>query len=442
MTLVLLIITFVLQFLLGTGILRLAGLPKSRIQGISLAVLTGFGASTFVLFIMACTNVPITPVYWMAFLILATAGVNIAFRKKGLLPESWINRPLVITGYELVVILSFGLILVMALWRSYYYPVTTRDAIVGMDLVAKWAVKDHTLVSGVFTSPHLNGQLSNQPFYAPFTTLMQIIYLMTGLAFGKLWVGLMTVAFFAYLYARLRLSCHPVLAGALIIFLMCMPGMHPYFYLMLTDWPNAIFFCIGAILWYDAQKTQNGSGYILAGIMLAMACWARAETLFFVTAGILTFPWITKTEHRLKGIGWIWLPSVISFLLWNVLFVYGYLPVQPEMPLGSTGNIVDAGISLISQVVFNPIHFAYAPHVFLLLIALEWIMHPRTAAWNGLLWIPILLIGYMIIVAMIPAATIENTVKRGLFKLFPLVAFYLAESQLFAGLSKRLKQWG
>ncbi|MVM36861.1 hypothetical protein GO730_02870 [Spirosoma sp. HMF3257] len=71
--------------------------------------------------------------------------------------------------------------LVISAWKCAWYPNIPFDTIVGPDLVATFAVREQTLISSVFTE-HLQtvSVFSNQPFYAPFTALQQIIYLLAS----------------------------------------------------------------------------------------------------------------------------------------------------------------------------------------------------------------------------------------------------------------------
>ena len=56
-------------------------------------------------------------------------------------------------------------------------------------------------------------------------------------------------------------------------------------------------------------------------------------------------------------------------------------------------------------------------------------------------WIAILLIGFVILVAVFPAATVDYTVKRGYFKLFPIMIWYMGGSRALSELSVRLRTW-
>ena len=132
-----------------------------------------------------------------------------------------------------------------------------RDAVVGMDLVAKIAVEEGTIASSVFTGPELAGRLSNQPFYAPFVMLMQLIFRLAGESLGQVWPSVLFVAFTVFLYDWVRERLHPVLAGLLTLFFLTVPIVHTYSYFVITDLANAVFFGVAAAYLHRYLKRRR-----------------------------------------------------------------------------------------------------------------------------------------------------------------------------------------
>ena len=170
-----------LQFLIGFGLVDRFGVINKLGQKISLAILLGFFVSSVSIFALELLHVKLTIVSILSALALTALIINYNL-------QHLINRLLhaftedkdTLEVYELAFFLTAGYLLFFSVWRSFYIPVTPYDSIVGIDLVAKQAVKEGHIVSSIFSRPDFRPFLSTQPYYAPFTMLMQIIYRSAG----------------------------------------------------------------------------------------------------------------------------------------------------------------------------------------------------------------------------------------------------------------------
>ena len=235
-----------LQTALGFGLLRLFRQRSSGSESAALAILLGLPASSFLVFWLDVAEIRID--YLSVIAVIGAAATLLlapTIGRRGLRPArigSVTDRTATAAAVhpaEAPFLVVIAVLVLLSAWRCWYLPATTRDACVGMDLVAKYAVQDGTLRSSVFHDAFLRPYLSLQPFYAPFTALMQVLYRLTGLAFGKLWLTLLLVAFLVFLYRRLRESLHPCLASAVCLLFLAVPEMYAASYLVLTDW-NAV----------------------------------------------------------------------------------------------------------------------------------------------------------------------------------------------------------
>ena len=266
-TILLLILIVLCQFLIGFGFLRKFKFLPGTLQTLSLSMLFGLALSTVILFVMEILFIPIS----LLFYIILNFAVIIAlhFRLKESLADLkalWTVRTIRPKIYHLVILGAVLYLAFISIWRCYYTPITPRDTVIGMDLVAKYAVEEQRIASSVFSQDFLRGKLSNQPFYAPFTAFMQIIYRMSGLAFGKIWLSIVFVCLLLFLYARLRETLHPLLAGL--------------FLLISWRWTGfTLVLALGAALQGATQANVKGLSGIVEGLATG-ACWGAGIGYF------------------------------------------------------------------------------------------------------------------------------------------------------------------
>ena len=448
-TILLLILIVLCQFLIGFGFLRKFKFLPGTLQTLSLSMLFGLALSTVILFVMEILFIPIS----LLFYIILNFAVIIAlhFRLKESLADLkalWTVRTIRPKIYHLVILGAVLYLAFISIWRCYYTPITPRDTVIGMDLVAKYAVEEQRIASSVFSQDFLRGKLSNQPFYAPFTAFMQIIYRMSGLAFGKIWLSIVFVCLLLFLYARLRETLHPLLAGLFLLLLMAIPEFYAYTFMVLTDFSNAVFFGISAIFFYDYMKTQSTKMLILSAISMGFACWCRSETLVFaVLSSLLLFVLESKKDLKkalIRSAVFIAIPLVF-FLMWNVFYIGVYLESAPHNQLNPELLSAAGFFQVIKQInrilVFNTDLYGYAIVFFIGCTVLNLILFRDFNGFEMLAWILLLYIGFAIIAHAFPAASIHNTIKRSFFKCFPILFFYLGQIKLFTSLSGRLERW-
>jgi hypothetical protein len=343
-------------------------------------------------------------------------------------------------------LLVIALFVALSVWQCIRLPIIPRDAIVGMDLVAKYAVEEGTINSSVFTGEELKGHLSNQPYYAPFTMLMQIVYRLAGVPFGKLWLSVLFLSFVIFLYSRLRENLHPVPAGFLVLAFTIIPNMYSYTYLLLTDYANALFFGLGALFLYDYVGGSGTARLFMSALFMGSACWSRSETILFVVPGAVMLlllargPWRKKLGHA----GLFLLPSTILFLVWHWLyftFIFESAPSGDALALGAGGQGISATIRGMLRLLGEGSLYGSMFYLFAASLVLNLAVFRDRGGVSLLAWIAILFAGFLLVAHFIPAASVGHTVKRGYFKLFPIMIFYLGGSRLFHYLSEQLRAW-
>jgi hypothetical protein len=447
-----LVLLILLQGAIGFGIIR--RVPGFRpVQTLSLSLLAGLPASSVLVIAIDLVGVRLTAPAIIAVLILGAILLNLgaAGRTRAALNGPW-PKLASLRACEVVFLLLIAGFAATSLWQCIRLPVIARDMTVGADLVAKYAILEGRINSSIFTGEALRGQLSNQPYYAPFTMLMQIAYRLAGAPFGQIWLSVLFLPFLVYIYSRLRDRTHPLLAGFLVLSLTTVPLMVSYSYLLNTDFPNALFFGLGALFLHDSRTTRSPALLVLGSLFMAFACWSRSDTIVYVVPGMLLIPaghaWITSRRiswrSTVKPAGASLLAPVLLFLLWHLIYLRWIFPDAPRVAAlasGAEGRELLATIGGVAALL--DAHDLYGTILYLFgatLVVNAAVFRDRGGA-TLLAWVAILLVGFVAVVQIFPAAYVESTVKRGFFKLFPIMIAYMGESRLFAFFSRKLENW-
>jgi hypothetical protein len=447
------------QFLIGFGLVTRLCVATNGFSLVGLSMLVGLGISSVVPFIVQFAHLPIAPapvfigLGVLAFFSLLLLGGQLTYLRE---VASW--SQLSVRLCELPFLAFWCYLLFISAWKCAWFPNQPFDTIVGPDLVATFAIREHTLVSSVFTEHLLSVSVfSNQPFYAPFTAMQQVIYLLAAedhgpFAFGKVWLTVLVVAFGMFLYAELRDRIHPLLAGVLVTLLACTPELFAYTLLLQTDWANAAFFAAGVILLERYLKSAQRGNLIGSALLFALACWTRTETIFFVPVGAsLVFAKTIRSAPAtaISRSASFFLASLLPVLFWNYGFLRSYVPLPPHASLGSVHGITAGYVlhllqiykSMNAQVVFDADYWNYAVPIFLVLTVLNVCIFRDKRGLTILIWIAAVYILFGLFIQHIDGANVPYTFRRGFFKLLFLMYFYLGTTSLFRWLSTWLYRW-
>jgi hypothetical protein len=428
---------FLLQFLIGFGVIDRFEIISRLPQKIALSVILGFFISTVSIFVLELFHISLTvPGIMMA--VGATAlGVNFnlprLFRSLHQLIKS---NQCDVKIYELIFLFGIGYLLFFSVWRTYAIPVTPYDSIVGIDLVAREAVKEGHIVSSIFYRPDFRPFLSTQPYYAPFTMLMQVIYQSAGLPFGQMWLGILTISFFVFAYNKLCERMHPVLAGFFVMLLITSPELYAYTFLLQTDFSNAVFFAIAIIFTIDFLESKRMQHLYLGALFMAAACWSRTETIILVLpVGAIIgmrsntgFSW----KYLLHGLGYI---SFCGFFtaLWNVIFFKFYFPVVPKMAeqinwkgLYSATKSSEI-LNGMNACFFSTEYWGYFIYIFLAVWLANLLLARNMRAMMPLAWIVIFYFCFFIMLHHFTLMNIEYTFRRAIMKFLLLMCLMIGD---------------
>ncbi|MBU3698618.1 MAG: hypothetical protein FGM33_01220 [Candidatus Kapabacteria bacterium] len=353
------------------------------------------------------------------------------------------------TLYDVVIAGFVGYVAYMVVWASWYWPVTPFDAMAGIDLVARYAAQEGMIANQVFSDPSLQGMLSNQPFYAPFAMLMQVMMKLIGYPYTQIWVSIVAICFWWCIWSMMRRLAHPLFAGVLLVLFVLTPEMLGYSYILQTDFANAAFFSIGCLVLLRAIDEVSLPGMTLAAVTFAGACWSRTETPLLVVLVVgMCLPRILKDFGAVKGLAGslgIVAASSVAFALWNIVFFNWYLPVRPstaEQLRGfDIGRFGEVAISSWTSVISSAELWGWVVWLFLGVIIVDAIVNRRMANPVLIGMIIITVLGLFLVGTIFSAAVVEQTLRRGMFKIIPLMIVAIAGSGLVSSASSALYSW-
>lgn len=445
-----LVLLLLMQWGIGLGTIGAVGYRVERSTLLPLGLLIGMFLHTFAMFVAQLAGVPLSMQTMMicgaiTLVLPAVRWKTLRSALEGLFAMPRI-RP---TLYDVVIFGFIGYIGYMVVWASWYWPVTPFDAMAGIDLVARYAAKDGMIANRVFTDPLLQGQLSNQPFYAPFAMLMQVMMKLVGYPYSQIWVSIVAICFWWFVWSVLHRLVHPLIAGLLLVLFVLTPEMLGYSYILQTDFANAAFFFVGCVLLTRAIDEQSEQGMVIAALAFAAACWSRTETpvlvALVVAASAVRLRSAFGLVKGLRGAGLILLLSGAVFVLWNVVFFNWYLPVRPstaEQIRGFDGaRFTDVVASSWSSVISSTELWGWIVWLFIAVVVVDLIVNRRIAQTTMIGCVIATVVGLFLVGTIFSVAVVEQTLRRGMFKVIPLMIVAIAGSGIVSSASSALFSW-
>lgn len=446
----LLVVLILMQWGIGLGTIGAAGYRVERSTLLPLSLLTGMFLHTFAMFVAQLFGVPLS---MQTMLVCGTIALVLPVIRwntlrttlEGLFAPPRMSPAL----YDVVILVFVGYIGYMVIWASWYWPVTPFDAMAGIDLVARYAAKDGMIANRVFTDPSLQGQLSNQPFYAPFAMLMQVMMKLIGYPYTQIWVSIVAVCLWWFTWSAMRRMVHPLIAGLLLVLLVLTPEMLGYSYILQTDFANAAFFSMGCVVLARAIEDRSRSGLFVAALAFAGGSWSRTETPLLVAMVVgLMLPRTLRQFSTVNGLvgsfGIIGL-SAFFFGIWNIVFFNSYLPVRPSsaeqirgFDLTRFGDVVS---SSWTSVISSTELWGWVVWFFLGVLVIDMVLHRRVSQPLLVGMILCTIFGLFLVGTIFSAAVVEQTLRRGMFKIIPLMVVAIAGSSIVSSASSALFSW-
>jgi hypothetical protein len=456
MTLLSFIFLLAAHYFAGRGLLSLFNMRLTTAKQITLSLITGVVIISLVPFVLELMHIPITYGSVLAgilvtVLLMSAKSLFALKRSSFVLPSLRIPS---FRSYELPFMLLFALIMLASVWRAYYFPPTARDMLSGPEVIAEYAVKEHTMVNSVLG---VNLETTNNHEKPPFVTGLQIIYKLSGFAFGQVWLAIIAVSFYIFLYHLLRERLHPLLACVLMLFFITIPEIYAYSYVMLFDYSNMVLFFLGGYFLFRHFDTTERKDIYFSAVLFGLATYIRLETLVLVGL-LMPAYWLyaLKTKVPLQRIV---LPTItilaipaIFYFLWINVFLKYYMPgnftvgTQINTNFSDLKPLVIRFMEMNRQLIFGKYSqplWGYFITMFIVVVLADLIFIRKVSRENRnfLYAIAVVYFGLPLLGYLIPLVDLLNTTKRGLFKMFPFMLIVLANSGLLQKASSALTSW-
>jgi hypothetical protein len=145
-------------------------------------------------------------------------------------------------------------------------------------------------------------------------------------------------------------------------------------------------------------------------------------------------------------------PAVVSYIVSVSIYINRYLPVKYNIQGQVNKNLEDLSpffnrfSEINSQLIFSERgvgYYGYFIYFFILLLVLEIALKRKlnTTTRNWLYAVLIIYLGFPLLGYLLPLLDLNNSTKRGLFKIFPLMLLYLGNNTLLVSLSQRITKW-
>jgi hypothetical protein len=449
------IILTIFQFIAGFGLINLFNIQGKPGLLIPLSILSGVAVFSVMPFVLQLAYIPLTATNVFLSIIVACALLNIKF-KSGIarFRELMAGIRFKIKIYEIPFVALMVFIVFVSAWRCFYFHPTPRDLTSGAEVIAEYAIREKTMLNSVF---NVNDDINNNVFKPPFITCLQIIYKYAGFVFGQIWLSTIVACFIIFLYHALTLTVHRVFAGLLVLFFMAIPEMFAYTFMVLFDYSNTVFFFLSVWFLYLFFQNQQRNYLAFAGLLMAIATYIRSETLILaclMVPGIMWYHWRNKSGI-VKGLlssAWFVAPPVLSYLITVSIYLNKYLPVkysiqgQVNNNLGDLSPLFNRFSDINSKLIFGDLgvgYYGYFIYFFLLLLLLELVIKRKLApaTRNWLYAVLVIYLGLPILSYILPLLDLNNSTKRGLFKIFPLMLLYMANNSVLVSWSQRIMKW-
>ena len=445
----------IIQFIAGFGLITLFNIQLKPGLLISLAVLLGVAVFSIMPFILQLAYIPLTSTNIFISILVACVLLNSKF-KLGIarLQELKANFRIRIKLYEIPFVVMIAFIVFVSAWRCFYFPPTPRDLTSGAEVIAEYAIREKSMINSVFS---VNLETTNNVFKPPYITCLQIIYKYVGFEFGQVWLSTIVACFLIFLYQALTLSIHRIFAGLLVLFFMAIPEMFAYTFMVLFDYSNAVFFFLGVWFLFQFFQNQQRNYLAFAGLLMAIATYIRSETLILaclMVPAIVWYHWKNKTGI-VKGLissAFFVVPSVLAYIISITIYINRYLPAKYNIEglvnknLGDLSPFFTRLSEINSKLIFSDMgvgYYGYFIYFFILLLLLEVVIKRKLSSTtrNWLYAVLVIYIGFPLMGYLLPLLDLNNSTKRGLFKIFPLMLLYMANNSLLVSWSQRITKW-
>ncbi len=440
------------HFFAGRGLLKLFKVQLPQMPFFCLSMMTGVALLSFAPCLVQLLHLPIAGIPVFIAIVVLTAAVNIPSLLNFKRPQ--LQKLILPKIYEWPFLIACLLLVIYSVWRCFYYPPYSRDMLTGPELLAEYAVREHTMISSVFS---VDLTTSNNYFKSPYITGLQIIYKLFVCPFGQLWLSVLFISFTVWLYNLLITLLHPMLACLLLLIFLAAPELFAYTFLILYDYSNMVFFFLGFYFLARYLEDFHLRSLSFSAFLFGLATYIRTETLILVVMIVpLVLFYLYRNNFQLKIIAlrialFLGVPIAFWFLCIHI-FVRLFVPIPFELgqslstDLGNISYFFDRLQGMNTILIFSG-HgmglFGYEIFLFcgVFIANLVW---PRSFTRDSVIalyGVIVVYFGLAFIGYLLPLADLQNTTKRGLFKILPLMLWYTAGSGILQRFSAVISKW-
>jgi 4-amino-4-deoxy-L-arabinose transferase-like glycosyltransferase len=460
------------HYILGWGILKAIGFKNvtTSLQYTLVAFMLGEGFSSLIPVLLEMIAVSINKSTLTITIILIDILPFIFWVK------SILKIPVVLTGknyfrkirlYDVAFLFVLFFMLYVSIFKCAYYPPVPRDMISGPEAIAEYTVKEGHIINSYFSVDLTSTNNHQKP---PYLLGLQILYKIFVQPFGQVWLIPLYTSFFLLFYSLARKTIHPILAGIATLLVLANPEFFGYTIMVLFDLPNALYVFIGFYYLYAYLKSEDKKELILGAIGFALATLVRAETIILVVfiSGIYCIYQAIKSKKQFIKPALLFcfillLPSLLIDIFSMEVFVKRVIPSGSNISgtlndnLSNLSPLFQRLTDMIELLMFtdktNP-KVTYLSSqlytetfdimLFFIVLELGFVFFKRklnfpATTWFFFMFLVFFFLGF--IGYLIPLADLSNTSKRGLFKMIPLVFFFVIQTRAAQFISNAIIKW-
>ncbi len=446
MSFIYLILLIIAEIIIGMGILSASGIKMRGWGFILLALITGIGTASLILFTLEILHIPLTVV--SVFLSIGILTILAGFISRNTIKTLNLDVPK-ISLYEWPWLTFLCIMCAYSIYRGVNFPSFPRDALAGPEPIAEYALREHKFINSVF---ELDFSLNNNPFKSLYLSSLQLIDKLLGFTYGKIWILILSYSFVFFIYILLRQYIHPILSGVITASFLIAPEVLGFTFMILYDVSNMIFFFLSIYFLREYMNSNNKGSLAYSAFLMAIATYIRPETMIIcaLIVAYVTLNTLFKKKDIKTSIAPVilFLSSALAYLFTSYLYLNYYLPVTYDVGSTINDNLLDLtplfmrmkDMLLISIYSKNGIgSYGYFFFIATILLMAELIVY-REMTKDGKFWLAMFLltfIGIAIIGYLFPLANLLHTTKRALLKAMPILAMYMANNKLLLELTKR-----
>lgn len=441
-------IGLIFTIVLGLCIVLCISHKLKLIEVLGLSFPVGMGIQSFLMVCLDLCNIKLTApaVIITTSLLIVLLCVVIYFRRKKL--QEWFACIIRFTFPKvnllwLFCLLLLGVVIVMNLAKTMYFPTFDIDSIrgfnlIGMGIAHEGTIKNLSLFKDVNYSYEAIGSYYMYNTYVPLVQNSYAYVYMLGAETSKIINALFFVSFIPAFYGVLSRFATHTLTVLTTLFMTVTPEMLAFSSLSGTNYIHAIYASLGILFFVSWYYKKISSFLWLSALLLALNNWTRSEGVVFIGATCCVLLWYAIKEKQYKKLLVFTAICVFPILFWTLFLKTTHIGdvqafiMKPFWDAEKAVTISKEVWILFNKVVYYGFTFILFFFVFLSNL---WNIFKKRDQVITLLLIFLAIIFYSILIYQVDYIwdTLKNVLlysyKRFLFAFVPLLWFYIAANK-------------